>query len=189
MKTHHPNRRRHWLVLALVFGFPVYALLNSGPGRSCSPVLPGLIPTASAALPNKVIPAPEWELKTAAGETISSRDFAGQTVVLNFWGTWCPPCREEIPALVQLQKDFADRGLTVIGIAAEPNPAGLDAFAKKAGINYPVALATKDVLAAYGGIDVFPTTFFIDREGKIRKFVQGSMDYAGFAQAAESILD
>ncbi len=183
------SARRHWIPLALVFGFPVYALLQSGSGRSCSPVLPGLIPTAAAALPNKVIPAPAWTLTTVDGETLSGSDFAGQAVVLNFWGTWCAPCREEIPALVQLQNDFADRGLTVIGIAAEPNPGGLAAFVEKTGINYPVVLANAEVLAAYGGIDVFPTTFFIDPSGKIRKFVQGSMDYEGFARAAESILD
>ncbi len=188
MTPRRPSRR-HWLAIALVFGFPVYALLHSGPGRSCSPLLPGLIPTATAALPNRVIPAPEWTLETPGGKKISSADFAGQTVVLNFWGTWCPPCREEIPALVELQKNFADRGVTVIGIAAEPNPAGLAAFAESAGINYPIAFATDEVRAAYGGIEVFPTTFFIDRDGKIRKFVEGSMDYDGFAQAVESILD
>ncbi len=184
-----PYFRRHWFAIALVFGFPVYDFLESGSSRTCAPLMPGIIPTATAALPVRVGPAPEWSLEKPEGGTISSTDFAGKAVILNFWGTWCPPCVEEIPALVRLQSEFADRDLAVIGIAAEPNSAALASFVKEAGINYPVALADRDTLSAYGNVRVFPTTFFIDREGNIRSYIEGPLDFEKFKQAAESILD
>ncbi len=187
--TPRKNPARHWFALALVLGFPVYALLHSGPARSCSPLLPGLIPTATAALPTSVVPAPEWTLETPDGKTISNHDFAGKPIVLNFWGTWCPPCREEIPALIELQKTFADRGLTVIGVAIESNPGVLPDFIEKNAINYPVVLGNEKTLTDFGGVQVFPTTFFIDRAGKIKKYVEGSMEFDGFAKAASSILE
>lgn len=184
-----PRVRRHWIPLALVAGFPIYAMLHSGPNRSCSPVLPNLIPTAHAAgLPKNIGIAPAWELKSVDGTILSSADFVGQPVVLNFWGTWCPPCREEIPALIKLQREFEDRGLAVIGIAAEQNPAGLGMFVKRNEMNYPVVLADAEVLAAYGGIQVFPTTFFIDTKGKVVSYVEGALPYEAFAKATEALF-
>ncbi len=185
-----PHRlRRHWFPLAIAAGFPVYALVHSGPGNSCSPLLPNLIPTAyGAGLPATISQAPAWELKTVDGATLSSADFAGQPVVLNFWGTWCPPCREEIPALIKLQSEFEDRGLAVIGIAAEQNPAGLGKFVDQNEINYPVVLADAEVLAAYGGVKVFPTTFFINAEGKVVSYVEGALPYETFEKAAKSLF-
>ncbi len=184
-----PRLRRHWFPLALAAGFPVFAFLHSGPCRSCSPLLPNLIPTAHAAgLPRTISQAPSWELKSVDGTTLSSADFAGQPVVLNFWGTWCPPCREEIPALIKLQREFEDRGLAVIGIAAEQNPAGLAKFVEENEMNYPVVHADADVLSAYGGVKIFPTTFFIDADGKVVSYVEGALPYETFAKAAESLF-
>lgn len=114
--------------------------------------------------------APGWELPDLDGKIVHSTDFKGKVVVLDFWATWCPPCRAEIPDFIALQKKYAAQGLTVIGISVDQ--AGLKtvkSFAKKNAINYPVVLADGKVEAAFGGIDGLPTTFIIDRTGHIVK--------------------
>lgn len=125
-------------------------------------------------------PAPGWELQDLDGKTVRSSDFKGQVVVLDFWATWCPPCRAEIPGFVELQKKYQAQGLVVIGVSVDQ--AGSDTvkpFAKKLGINYPVVLADAKIDAAYGGIDALPTTFIIDRAGRIVK------QHVGFTEKSE----
>jgi len=113
---------------------------------------------------------PGWELADLDGKTVHSTDFKGRVVVLDFWATWCPPCRAGVPDFIELQKKYADQGLTVIGVSVDQ--AGLKtvkSFAEKNGINYPVVLADNKIVDAFGGIDGLPTTFIIDRNGNIVK--------------------
>jgi len=125
-------------------------------------------------------PAPGWELQDLEGKTIHSSDFKGKVVVLDFWATWCPPCRAEIPGFIELQKKYQAQGVAVVGISVDQ--AGSDtvkAFAEKLGINYPVVLTDAKIDAAYGGIDGLPTTFIIDRSGRIVK------RHLGFTEKSE----
>jgi peroxiredoxin len=124
--------------------------------------------------------APSWELQDLDGKTVHSADFAGKVIVLDFWATWCPPCRGEIPGFIALQKKYAAQGFAVVGVSVDE--AGLKtvkAFAEKKGINYPVVLTDSKIVAAYGGIDGLPTTFIIDRSGHIVK------QHMGFTEEAE----
>jgi len=126
-------------------------------------------------------PAPGWELQDLDGKTIHSSDFNGKVVVLDFWATWCPPCRAEIPGFIELQKKYQTQGLVVVGVSVDQ--AGSDtvkSFAKKLGINYPVVLTDAKIDAAYGGIDGLPTTFIIDRTGHIVK------QHVGFTEKSET---
>src|SRR5664279_1419476 len=126
------------------------------------------------------MPAPGWELQDLDGKTIHSSDFKGKVVVLDFWATWCPPCRAEIPGFIELQKKYQAQGLAVVGVSVDQ--AGSDtvkSFAKKLGINYPVVLTDSKIEAAYGGIDGLPTTFIIDRAGRIVK------QHVGFTERSE----
>ena len=112
--------------------------------------------------------APSWSLQDLNGKTINSSDFKGKMVILNFWATWCLPCRAEIPDFIEMAKQYQDKGLVIIGISLDSvQPSEVAAFVKKAGINYPIVMGNQDVAAAYGGIEAIPTTFVIDAKGKL----------------------
>jgi peroxiredoxin len=101
------------------------------------------------------------------GATVNLADYKGKVVLLNFWATWCPPCRQEIPELVQLQEEYRDRGFAVLGVSTDDTPEQLREFAKAYNINYPSLLMQKDLEDAYGPLWALPTSFFIDRSGAI----------------------
>jgi peroxiredoxin len=123
---------------------------------------------AATSLSGTIMPAPSWELQGADGKTIHSSDFKGKVVILDFWATWCPPCKAEIPSFIALQNEYGKKGLAVVGISVDEG--GVDVvkeFAQKLGMNYPVVLADDKTPQAFGGIEAIPTTFIIDREGRI----------------------
>jgi peroxiredoxin len=113
--------------------------------------------------------APDFELKDLDGKTLRLADLRGKAVLLNFWATWCPPCKEEIPWFVELQKQYGPQGLQIVGVDMDDNPTR-DAIAKFAAdmkIDYPVLLGNDHIADAYGGVEALPTTFYIGRDGKI----------------------
>jgi thiol-disulfide isomerase/thioredoxin len=113
-------------------------------------------------------PAPQWELKDLDGKPVKLSDFKGKVVILDFWATWCGPCRMEIPGFVDLQKKYGDQGLVVIGVSLdEGGPEVVRSFMKRQGVNYSVVLGNSKVADDYGGIEGIPTTFIIDRTGAI----------------------
>ncbi len=122
--------------------------------------------------------APAWELKDLEGKAVKLSDFKGKVVLLNFWATWCPPCREEIPDLIALQNQYRDQGLAVIGISFDREPGTVKSFAARHKINYPLVMADQETAAAYGNVEAIPTTFFIDREGKVAGAHAGGADKA-----------
>lgn len=113
-------------------------------------------------------PAPGWELQSVDGKTVRSSDFHGKVVVLDFWATWCPPCRAEIPGFIELQKQYEKQGLVVIGVSLDQGGAEtVKAFARKFEVNYPIVLANEKVVSDFGGVEAIPTTFVIDQQGRI----------------------
>jgi thiol-disulfide isomerase/thioredoxin len=116
----------------------------------------------------KPVPAPAWKLKDPDGKVVSSDDFKGKVVVVDFWATWCPPCKSEIPGYIAMQKKYAAEGLVFVGISVdEDGPEVVRKFMKDYGINYPIVMANEDVVSAFGPIEGYPTTFIIDRDGNI----------------------
>ncbi|GBD86558.1 thiol-disulfide oxidoreductase ResA [bacterium BMS3Abin03] len=117
---------------------------------------------------NSLDKAPDFSLYTLDGTKIKLSDYKGKTVILDFWATWCPPCRKGIPDLVSIQDKFKD-DLVIIGISLD-QPAtqkDLPPFIENYGINYPVVLGTMEVVTAYGNIQAIPTSFIIDKDGYI----------------------
>ncbi len=134
--------------------------------------------------------APEWSLKDVDGKTVRSTDFKGKVVILDFWATWCGPCRAEIPNFIALQKQYETQGLAVVGLSVDENGAEVvKPFAQKMGMNYPVALADEKTQEAFGGIEVVPTTFIIDREGRIVKEHMGFADKDEFEKEIKPLLN
>jgi len=113
-------------------------------------------------------PAPDFTLASLDGKNVSLSDFRGQAVLLNFWATWCGPCKVEMPWFVELQKEYGPQGLQIVGVAMDDaSQEDIEKFAKEMGVNYTILLGKESVGQLYGGVDVLPTTFFIDRDGKV----------------------
>lgn len=113
-------------------------------------------------------PAPPFELKDSSGKVIRLEDYKGKVVLLNFWATWCGPCKIEIPWFVDFQKNYKDRGFTVIGVALDDEGwEVVKPYIEAKQVNYPIAVGSPEVEQKYGGIEALPTSFILDREGRI----------------------
>jgi thiol-disulfide isomerase/thioredoxin len=134
-------------------------------------------------------PAPDWQLNDLDGKTLKFSDFRGKVVILDFWATWCVPCRVKIPNFVELQKQYGDKGLRVVGVSLdEQGPEVVKNFVKQFGVAYPIVIGNQKVADAYGGIDAIPTTFVIDRKGRIVNQHMGYDDKAAFEKEIQSLL-
>lgn len=116
--------------------------------------------------------APDFELQDLNGKTVSLSDFKGRVIILDFFASWCPPCRQEIPDFIKLQDSYGSKGFSMIGISLEGLNETKD-FAKRVGINYPVLIDDGKASAVYGPIRSIPTTFTIDKNSKIAKLYIG----------------
>jgi thiol-disulfide isomerase/thioredoxin len=112
-------------------------------------------------------PAPPFLVDDLDGIPVSTAQWRGKVVLLTFWATWCPPCRDEIPELIDLQARYKDQ-LQVIGVSLDDAPPQeVREFAKEAGINYPVIMASHELIAEYGGVPALPTSFVVNTDGRI----------------------
>jgi thiol-disulfide isomerase/thioredoxin len=134
-------------------------------------------------------PAPDLKAKDLDGKELSLDAYKGKVVLLNFWATWCGPCRAEIPSLIRMQEAYKDR-LQIIGMDVDDENEGqLRAFVKNEGINYPVAMTSDAVRLAYGGIAALPTVFVINRDGKVVQKHVGLFNPALYEIEARALLD
>lgn len=140
--------------LMLVFGFNM-ARRSSSRGASNGPSMKGQV-------------APDFTLQALDGKTVRLSDFRGKAVLLNFWATWCQPCKIEMPWFVELQKQYGPEGLQVVGVAMDDaGPEEIAKFAKELGVGYLILVGKESVGDAYGGLPFLPATFYIDRDGKV----------------------
>jgi peroxiredoxin len=124
-------------------------------------------------------PAPDFSLKDLAGTTIKLSDLRGKVVVLNFWATWCPPCREEIPSMMRLNGAMAGKDFRMLAVSIDEG--GKDAvtgFFQKSGMSLPALLDTDQAVGKRYGLTGVPETFVIDKKGVILKKVVGAMDWS-----------
>ena len=113
-------------------------------------------------------PAPDFTLKTLDGKEVSLSSMKGKAVMVNFWATWCEPCKIEMPWMVELQDKYRKDGFEIIGVAMDDSDnKEIAAFAKKMNVNYTILKGSEKVADLYGGLDGLPTNFFLDRNGKV----------------------
>lgn len=158
------SRRLILTLAALLAGLTaggLYLGLTAGEGERDRPAAE----KGSLAIPAATVP-----FRTLEGDTVTLEALRGRVVVLNLWGTWCPPCRREIPELVELQERIEPRGATIVGLAVDSGtPEEIRSFAREFGVNYPIWRGgTQEVVEHYRAVG-FPTTLLIDREGIIRE--------------------
>jgi thiol-disulfide isomerase/thioredoxin len=133
--------------------------------------------------------APAWKLKDLNGAIVSSDQFKGKIVVVDFWATWCPPCRAEIPGYTELTKKYG-KDVAIIGVSLdEGGPGVVKSFAEKQGINYQLVMGDEAVVAAFGGFQGIPTTFLIDRTGQIRDRKEGAEPTAVYEKKIQALLN
>ncbi len=156
---------------------------------TASAPVPGGSPMAKVSSLPVIGPAPAWTLRDVAGREVSFSDYKGKVVVVDFWATWCGPCKEEIPGYVQLQEKYGAQGFVILGVSLDQQgPPVVKRYAEAAKINYPLIMGDDSVVAAFGGIDAIPTTFLIDRDGQVRHKKIGSMATAEYEKIITQLL-
>jgi thiol-disulfide isomerase/thioredoxin len=132
----------------------------------------------------------EFTVTTRDGRRVSAADLRGHVVLINVWATWCPPCRAEMPALRQLADAYAADSVVVLGFSVDRGPAAaVDAFLRERQITYPVAIVSEAVIASLGGVQGYPTSFLVDRQGIIRHTVIGPVGPVTLRPAIRRLLD
>lgn len=167
------------LVTGLLLGCMIYGCSSSPKAVRAASLKPG----------KERREAPDFALKDADGKTVRLADYRGKVVVLDFWATWCGPCKIEIPWFMDFQRQHRDRGFEVIGVAMDDD--GWDAvkpFVHQMGVNYRIVLGNDDTAQKYGGIEALPTTFLIDREGKIAATHVGVSSKSDFENGIQELL-
>ena len=145
---------------------------------SCIALLAGCINTKRSNVPLKVLQdAPEFELKNVRGGLLGSKDFKGKVLVIDFWATWCVPCKIEIPHYNKLRAKFKDQGVEFLGVTFESgsNMEKILESMKDLEMEYPVGMATDEIDVALGGHQGFPTTFVVGKDWKVYRKTAGSL--------------
>ncbi len=130
-----------------------------------------------------------FSLPNLDGKEIRITDYIGKVVVVDFWATWCGPCRMEIPDFIQLQTELGSKGFAMLGVSLDQaGPAVVRRFVSDNGINYPIVMGDEDVVQKYGNIEIIPTTFIIDKKGIIRAHFMGLRPKEVFEAEVKKLL-
>lgn len=129
--------------------------------------------TARAALPAVGQAAPDFTLKSASGQNLRLRELRGEVVLINFWASWCGPCRQEMPLLNRIHEQYRKAGFTLLGVNIDDDPAAARDMARKLGVSFPVLLDTDKRVSRLYDVDTMPATLLLDRNGKVRYVHRG----------------
>lgn len=160
-----------WLALAAFVGYRIWPQVGAAFGVGADSVI-----------------VPEYQVTTLDGQSLTNRDLLGNVVLVNFWATWCPPCRVEMPGFQSVYERHKSRGFVILGISTDVTGESVQRFLDERGITYPVAMAAGDVVQRFGSPRALPTSFLIGRDGRIRHEVRGVFASIALDQAVERLL-
>jgi thiol-disulfide isomerase/thioredoxin len=179
------------VLTALLFAFLLSVVTTTVPGCSRSKTRQ---PAAQGALPNE----PDVTFKDLAGKEIPLASLKGKVVLVNFWATWCEPCRTEIPWMIEFQQKYADKGFTMLGVAMDDDGKSVvDPFVAKThfdvrghqmAMDYPIVLGNDDLASKFGGLFGLPTSVLISRDGKVQKRYLGLVNHDTIEKEIQSLL-
>ena len=148
-----------------------------------------IIALLPASVLGQTVKAPQFKLTDINGRTVRLSDYRGKVVLINFWATWCPPCRAEMPDLVQLQRDYAKQGLQIIGITYPPETkTRVRRFARSLKVNYPIVLGTREIKARFSSEETLPLTVVINRDGIVSHIISGILLREEFDEKIKPLL-
>jgi peroxiredoxin len=178
-----PSKGGRSPLVIVVVAFVVALMLYFGYHKARRPGAPGEHIAQSTI-------APDFSLEGLDGKTMRLSDLRGKAVLLNFWATWCGPCKIEMPWFVDLQKQYGAQGLQIVGVAMDDaSKEDIGKFAKDMGVNYPILIGKESVGDQYGGVPALPETFLISRDGKIVDKIIGLRGKADIEEAIRKALD
>jgi peroxiredoxin len=180
-----PSRSLSVLCVVAALG----GVLGCGPKKDDKPPVPKVVAAADiSSLPN-LGPAPAWKLQDLNGKPVTLAELKGKVVVLDFWATWCGPCRMEIPGYIEMTKKYGKDGLVIVGASIDQGgPEVVKAFADKMGINYSLVMADEATATAYGATSAIPTTIIIDRNGQVRHRKEGAEEPSEYEPKVLAVL-
>ncbi len=172
---------RRFLIAALLWSAALAGCSSSPSSRAASEKADRAAKDAHA--------APDFALKDADGKTVQLSDYRGKVVLLNFWATWCGPCKYEIPWFIEFERTYKQDGLAIIGVSMDDDGwSVVKPFSQHAGINYRVVLGNDTVAQDFGGVDSLPTTFIIDRDGRIAATHVGLVNKSTYENDLKRVL-
>ena len=130
-------------------------------------------PVSQAAMPKVGTVAPDFVLKSSNGKNLKLSEHRGEVVMINFWATWCGPCRQEMPLLNRLHEQYRKAGFTLLGVSVDDKPQAAQEMARQLGVGFPVLFDSEKQVSRRYDVDAMPTTLIIDREGKVRYIHRG----------------
>ena len=143
----------------------------------------------AASVEAQQLKAPRLELKDVNGRTVRLSSYQGKVILINFWATWCPPCRAEMPDLIRLQREHAKQGLQIIGISYPPQTkTQVRRFARSLKVNYPIVLGTREIKARFSSEETLPLTVVINRDGTVSDIISGILLPEEFEEKIKPLL-
>ena len=122
-------------------------------------------------------PLPDIQVRLMDGRVVHLEQLRGKVVLVNFWATWCPYCRHEMPAMADFYQDYRGKGFEILALSQDDDPAKVTAFLAKEGYRFPVAMDNAAIDAAFGGVSRLPTSFLLDKKGRVRQKISGQVHY------------
>ncbi|MBI4636671.1 MAG: TlpA family protein disulfide reductase [Candidatus Rokubacteria bacterium] len=168
-------RHVKWLVLALAIALPEVARADA-------------FRELELIRPSRATAATDFTVPGLTGQTLRLSDFKGKVVLLNFWATWCPPCKEEMPSMERLYRRYKDKGFTILAVSIDSGSAApVAAFVKKFGLTFPIGLDPEFAVANLYTVRALPSTFLIDRSGALTALAMGPRDFD--SRAAHAVVE